>query len=79
MTLTVQIELMIAEEIITGFYRIRDFIKSKRVKYLNEKNHRYKIKQQKSKSFQAIPGSANIKTYHNRKILNIHRKYVEHG
>jgi hypothetical protein len=39
MALTVQIELMIAEEIITGFYRIRDFIKSKRVKYLNEKNH----------------------------------------
>jgi phenylalanyl-tRNA synthetase alpha subunit len=70
--------MMIAEEIIAGYYKIRDFLKDARNKFLKEKTKQFKIKVKKmdvtTKPITA--GEHNPITERNREITKIFTRFV---
>lgn len=69
------IEMMIAEEIIAGYLKIRDFLKDSRNEYLQKKTKDYKLSSKGlSKQLQTSDGTSSAQHEQNKRLTKIYTK-----
>jgi hypothetical protein len=71
-----QIELMIAEEIISGYLRIRDFLKEARNEYLKKKSKSYALKAKSHTPAKTLRLGTSPSIELNRQKLKLYQQYV---